>query len=158
MNLGGAIRINKTGFLIIIIVIVLLTYLYSNKTAEKDVRRVSLQKLLETAIKASKNGGAEVVAAKDHLKIENKGKTREGVDDSVTTADYNSHCAMVATLKHNFPTVKVISEETKSDCDSSKVDVSLVQFSDANEETVDENDVVVWIDPLDATKEYTGWC
>ncbi|XP_031840355.1 putative inositol monophosphatase 3 [Nomia melanderi] len=147
-----------------IILLLSVLYLYTNRTLYTSVRdrNVSLKLLLNAAIKASELGGSEVIAVHDQVKfeIESKGKTKEGVNDLVTEADYRSHCAMYHSLIEAFPGITVISEETSKDCD--KVTVSNIKDSVDNlidykiqDETVNANDITVWIDPLDATKEFT---
>lgn len=139
-------------------------YLYTNRTLYTNVRdrNVSLKLLLAAAIKAAELGGSEVIAVHDQAKfrIESKGKTKEGVNDPVTEADYRSHCAMYHSLVEAFPGITVISEETSKDCD--KVTVTDVRDSINNlidynikDEIVNTNDITIWIDPLDATKEFT---
>lgn len=84
-----------------------------------------------------------------------------GINDPVTEADYRSHCAMYHSLLEAFPDITVISEEASKDCD--KVTVSNMKDSvnslrdyNIKDEIVNSNDITVWIDPLDATKEFTG--
>lgn len=164
MNLGGVVHLNRTGICIIsVIVFILLIYWISGNNGTSDSivsKRINIRQLLITAIKAAQNGGIEVVKVKDRLKIDTKGKTKEGVNESVTTADYFSHCAMMETLRQNFPTVKIYSEEAKAPCPND----SPYDYSEAHvpelaglkiNEFVEEEDITVWIDPLDATKEYT---
>lgn len=121
-------------------------------------RLVSLKRLLQVAIAAARSGGVEVVSASKHdLQIQSKGKTKEGLDNRVTIADYKSHCAMVSTIKAAFPDVQLISEEKKDDCTMGKYQNSPEKLVDAHgpDELVHERDITVWIDPLDATHEYT---
>lgn len=80
----------------------------------------------------------------------------------MTAADYRSHCAMYNALTTAFPKLTVISEEKSKECD--KVNVSdlkdsLKNLQDFNfdDSFVNVNDVTIWIDPLDATKEFTGF-
>lgn len=85
----------------------------------------------------------------------------KGVNDPVTEADYRSHCAMYHSLVEAFPGINVISEEASKDCDKVTVsDIkdnidSLIDYN-IKDEVVNANDITVWIDPLDATKEFTG--
>lgn len=160
MNLAGAIHINKTGILVLAIAFTLL-FVYINSRGDSENREqlastINLKKLLQVAVKAAQNGGMEVVQASEHdLKVQSKGKTKEGLEDSVTAADYRSHCAMVASFRTIFPNLNVISEEQKADCDvNEKLDNSLESI-DVSDEFVEEKDLTVWIDPLDATHEYT---
>ncbi|XP_053972012.1 putative inositol monophosphatase 3 isoform X2 [Hylaeus anthracinus] len=147
-----------------IVMLLSVFYLYTNRNLYTNVRdkNVSLKLLLAAAIKAAELGGSEVIAVHDQVKfeIESKGETKEGVNDPVTEADYRSHCAMYHSLVEAFPGVTVISEETSKDCD--KVTVSDVKDSINNlidynikDEIVNTNDITIWIDPLDATKEFT---
>ena len=147
-----------------IIILFSVLYFYTSRTLntnERD-RDVSLKSLLAAAIKAAEIGGSEVIAVHDQVKfqIESKGKTKEGVNDPVTEADYRSHCAMYHSLIEAYPGINVISEETSKDCD--KVTVSDIKGSinslidyNIKDEIVNANDITVWIDPLDATKEFT---
>lgn len=65
-------------------------------------------------------------------------------------------------LSSTFPSVTVISEERSKDCDevarpSATEDSSILEQVDSGwDVAVDPEHVTVWIDPLDATKEYTG--
>lgn len=166
MNLGGAVRVNKTGFIIVIFLLILIIYYYSNNNNDdtsklnniKNSGGISLRTLLSYSIKASKYGGIEVVQARNNLVIKSKGKTKEGANDSYTTADINSHCSMTMLLNKKFPNVKLISEEHNVNCDK-EVHFDGTNLNDAFEFSdvyVDEKDVTIWIDPLDATQEYMG--
>lgn len=163
MNLGGVIHLNKTGIGVLCgIILILLFYSFSSKNEEHLEKStispyINLHSLVEVAIKAAENGGKEVVTVKDNIKIKSKGLTKEGVDDSVTTADFLSHCSMLETLKHYFPTVKIVSEEAKATCNSKQVvDFTIHSLEYLPSELVAVDDVTIWIDPLDATYEYAG--
>ncbi|XP_066602790.1 putative inositol monophosphatase 3 isoform X1 [Prorops nasuta] len=141
-------------------------YLYSTRnsyTSLANGERISLKLLLAGAIKAAEIGGAEIISVHDGFKldVESKGKTKEGINDPVTAADYRSHCAMYHSLKQAFPGVAVISEEASKGCDRVSIPdlrsiTDMVNFyKTGNDETVNIKDVTVWIDPLDATKEFT---
>lgn len=159
MNLGGVIHLNKPGICIILLCCsILFIYMLSGKSNnDKTVPsvKVNLKHLLQVSIKAAENGGNEVERSKNNLNIKTKGLTKEGLQDRVTTADYLSHCVMMRTLKNAYPNLEVISEEEKN-CDDNFVDYLIgddkLKFED---EWVDIKDVTVWIDPLDATYEYT---
>ncbi|KAJ8974601.1 hypothetical protein NQ317_019346 [Molorchus minor] len=159
MNLGGVIHINKKGICGLGLLLIILLLYYNKDTALDTIKpkTINLYKLLNVAIKAAENGGKEVVRVKDNIEIKTKGLTKEGQVDSVTTADFLSHCSMTKTLKHFFPTLKVISEEAKATCDiNQSIDYSLQDVDKSLlDEYVQEEDITVWIDPLDATQEYT---
>lgn len=162
MNLGGTVHLNRKGFFILLtLTCIILLYLIKSDSFKQNIdTNINLHQLLNIAIKSAENGGLEVVSTKDKLKIKSKGLTKEGLQDDVTTADYLSHCSMVSTIKHFFPTIKLISEENV-ECDNNQViDFNgnmNPQVGQLPDEFVNENDVTVWIDPLDATHEYTGF-
>ncbi|XP_053692649.1 putative inositol monophosphatase 3 [Sabethes cyaneus] len=169
MNLGGSIRINKFGFLLIAIVLVVLVYFSSsgksrnNYALSKNPDEVNLRKLLIGSIQAAQRGGLEIVEVSKNVnyKVHSKGKTKEGANDPVTDADFRSHCVMADGLHRIFPKLKVVSEEdeTKQECPDTKLfdlDPTVIhENSNVPDDIVDINDVTVWIDPLDATQEYT---
>lgn len=169
MNLGGSIRINKCGVILIAIaVIVFLYYLStgksrsSNYALNKNPNEVNLRKLLIGSIQAAQRGGLEVVEVSKSidLKVHSKGKTKEGANDPVTDADFRSHCVMADGLHRIFPRLRIISEEdsSKQSCPDAKLfdlDPTVMHETNVLDEIVDIDDVTVWIDPLDATQEYT---
>lgn len=167
MNFGGTLRVNKFACFTLGFILFLIIYWRSGNASfpmdESDL--INLKSLLKASIQAAERGGKKVMEGKSHeLNIKSKGKTLEGVNDPVTDADYASHCAMYYGLKNTFPKLTVVSEEhSKSDpsCENqSVIDLEKVLPGNTiidymNDELVFVKDVTVWIDPLDATKEYT---
>lgn len=168
MNLGSTIYLKKTSIGIFSgTLLFILFYMSLNKNDSKsNIKldrsiKVNLYKLLNVAIQAAENGGKQVVESKDNINIQKKGLTKEGLIDSVTTADFLSHCSMIKTLKHFYPFLEIISEEAKTVCDKNQyVNLSVLDSVNENEldEFIEDKDITVWIDPLDATYEYTGMC
>ena len=116
MNFGGTIRLSRMGVCIIIGAGVLLVLYINSSGMEnpktetgKNIGSVNLKQLLVAAVEVAIKGGKEVVAVRNapHTGEQSKGKTKEGVNDPVTKADYNSHCVMYYSLTHSFPHVKV---------------------------------------------------
>jgi inositol monophosphatase 3 len=114
-------------------------------------------------IQASQIGGIEVFkVSKENFDLKVKGQTREGVDEIVTFADFNSHCVMQLSLNRIFPNLKIISEEDVPDskCPASPYfdflnPTVLSESISVPDEHVKISDLSVFIDPLDATKEFT---
>lgn len=166
MHWGANVRMRKIGLCVITGILVLF-YLYSiwepsySNIHNRNI--ISLKALLAGAIKAAEVGGMEIITihGQTRLGIESKGKTKEGVNDPVTAADYRSHCAIYHSLIKTFPRITVISEEASKGCD--QVDVpnlenaikDVEKYDIGNDVEVNANDITVWIDPLDATKEFT---
>ena len=97
------------------------------------------------------------------LQEESKGQTREGANNPVTQGDMLSHRAMFYGFKKGFPRLNVVSEEhDHGDVDLRNVkfpDISAIKLDDKlhnkEDEFVSVGSLLVWIDPLDATQEYT---
>lgn len=168
MNFGGTLRLNKFACFTLGFILFLIIY-WRTGNASIPIEKsdlINLKSLLKAAVQAAERGGKKVIEGKNHeLNIKSKGKTQEGANDPVTDADYASHCAMYYGLKNTFSKLTVVSEEhSKSDpaCENQPVidveqvleDNRIVEYM--NDELVYIKDVTVWIDPLDATQEYTG--
>lgn len=169
MNLGVAVRINKIAVFILILLVVLIIYLIApsfNKSAEnlpKTQQKVNLRKLVIGLILAANAGGQEVlkISKEADFDTKTKGLTKEGVEDPVTAADLNSHCTIANSLWRIFPNLDLISEEDvqKKSCPQNEdffdLDPSVLSTTTLRDVNVDADDLTVWIDPLDATKEFT---
>jgi inositol monophosphatase 3 len=84
-----------------------------------------------------------------------------GVNDYVTKADVNSHCSIAFSLWRLFPNLNLISEEDvqKKSCPDDIENFDLDPSALGNVELPDINvrtdELTLFIDPLDATKEFT---
>ncbi|XP_050300969.1 putative inositol monophosphatase 3 [Anthonomus grandis grandis] len=157
MVFGGSIRLNKRGyFLIALIILIFLCFHFGKHPSQEYDNEISFKELLETAIQAAEAGGKLVVSTRDHIEIKSKGKTKEGMDDSVTTADFLSHCVMEHIIKDAFPHVRFISEETDVPCEKGLIyEMPSKPNLNIEDKFAKLGDVTIWIDPLDATHEYT---
>ena len=97
---------------------------------------------------------------------ENIGMEHKVKDNSVVTmADLESHQIIVHTLNHRFKTLRVVSEEsnTPNNGDEAKFDVEAYSskcddyVASFDDDFIETSRVKVFIDPLDATQEYSGW-
>lgn len=170
MNCAGTLRFNKFSCFVLAFILFLIIYWRSGISGgaspmESDL--VNLKSLLKAAIYAAERGGKKVFNFKDAaLNVKSKGKTLEGANDPVTDADIASHCAIYYTLKNTFPKLSIVSEEApknQAGCSDQEA-IDLTSTPPAHgviDYMVDEHvyirDVTVWIDPLDATQEYTGF-
>uniref|UniRef100_A0AAV2JV96 inositol-phosphate phosphatase n=1 Tax=Knipowitschia caucasica TaxID=637954 RepID=A0AAV2JV96_KNICA len=134
----------------------------SNRLAAfRQRRNVDLRDLLALSVEAAVLGGKEVkrVREENGLQEKSKGKTREGADDPLTMGDLESHRKMYNIMRNTFPDITVNSEEHDQVVDETLLWSRIIP-SDIAEKITDQNEVpaesvTVWIDPLDATKEYT---
>lgn len=118
-------------------------------------------RLLSASIKISYKAGAIV---RQVLSSGNLGIIDKGINDLQTQADRQAQAFIVGSLMTRFPGICVIGEETidKSEykINSNEFDMSddqfvLEQSCPTNLHNVNLKDVVVWVDPLDGTSEYT---
>nr|ACO14923.1 Inositol monophosphatase 3 [Caligus clemensi] len=150
----------RKSTLIWILVTICVLYLLLSRSTKKTV---SLKELLSVSIEAARRGGAEVqVREKADIGEKSKGKTSEGANNPVTDGDILSHRAMYYGILKAFPHIQIVSEESDPDknFDMSKIPQPPLENSEVealvlSDEVVPVEDVDVWIDPLDATQEYT---
>ncbi|XP_030379132.1 putative inositol monophosphatase 3 [Scaptodrosophila lebanonensis] len=167
---GRSIRINRvpatiTAVLLTIVLVYLLNFHQEERPALYGMLRsdnkVNLRKMLIAAVQAAQRGGFEVrdVAHTRELKERSKGKTDEGANDPFTDADARSHCVMKQGLKRFFPRVQIFSEEDKEHCKDAHIfdldPTVLHETAEVPDVSVSARDVTVWVDPLDATQEFT---
>ncbi len=118
--------------------------------------KVRLSDLVGAAIHLSEIAAHEIMEVKLGGKEEAvvKGKTDEGVDEPVTVADARSNAVFVNGLRELFPGIDILSEET--DPEEADVGISGLQSVELEQDPwLDLKDVLVTVDPLDATKEFT---
>nr|XP_028606050.1 inositol monophosphatase 3 isoform X2 [Podarcis muralis] len=122
---------------------------------------VDLRELLAASVAAAARGGAEVRRVRDSnvLNEKAKGKTREGADEKMTSGDVLSNRKMYYLLKAAFPGVQINTEE-HVDADDQEIiywDRTIPEAikNQIQPKLVQADSVTVWIDPLDATQEYT---
>lgn len=125
---------------------------------------ISLRALLSASLSAAENGGFQVYTVRNqsNMNEKSKGETREGMNDPLTDGDIRSHNQMYYGFKELFPGIDIISEEHSSKPESldkihslKLTDQRIRSRGDIGDVSVLEEDVTIWIDPLDATQEYT---
>lgn len=141
---------------------------------------IKLSDLLAHCIVALRVAGKEVVdlslANNKRLHdVGSKGKTKEGADDIVTGADIKSHQIIINTIKDSYRRLNIVSEEDSThifDQKSAFEDILPIErtrfaqllrgeLREIENQHVDQGSLIaqhetlVWIDPLDATKEYS---
>lgn len=121
-------------------------------------RTINLNELFHMAKCLLKEAGDKIVKIRQETELKLDRKERD--NSIVTKADLESHTILVHTLSSKFKNLKINSEENDdvnrdfnlnyylSTCDNYKK-----QSSDLYAPLKDIN---VWIDPLDATQEYSG--
>ncbi|XP_074064103.1 Golgi-resident adenosine 3',5'-bisphosphate 3'-phosphatase [Macrotis lagotis] len=123
---------------------------------------VDLRELLAVSVLAAARGGEEVkrVRESNARNEKAKGKTREGAEEKMSSGDVLSNRKMFYLLKTAFPNVQINTEEHVDAADQEVIlwdhnipEDILREITKPKE--VPAESVTVWIDPLDATQEYT---
>uniref|UniRef100_A0A4W5NBD9 inositol-phosphate phosphatase n=1 Tax=Hucho hucho TaxID=62062 RepID=A0A4W5NBD9_9TELE len=120
-----------------------------------------LRDLLALSVEAAVQGGREVKSVREEntLQEKTKGNTKEGESEKLTLGNLNSHRKMYYLIKNTYPYVQVNSEEhdeTENELGVWNRDIpaDILQIVEGGRE-VPAHSITVWIDPLDATQEYT---
>ncbi|KAI6233046.1 Golgi-resident PAp (PAP) 3-Phosphatase-like protein [Aphelenchoides fujianensis] len=128
---------------------------------------VDLVDVIGYAVMAAEMGGDAVVKvySENNLKIKEKGLTDEGKAELLTKADLVSNHLIMGLLKR-FPLINVVTEEKSEQLDDAEVeryrkDNYSLWLSVRNalkkmpSVKYDLNRLGIWVDPLDATQEFT---
>ncbi|KAL0819601.1 hypothetical protein ABMA28_007687 [Loxostege sticticalis] len=118
-------------------------------------------RLLASSVSVANRAGKIVrdVMSKGELGIVEKGK-----DDYQTEADRSAQKCIIAALAAQYPKLSIIGEEDREENEPEVPSDWLVVDADkevlaltcpADLQGVKEEDIVVWVDPLDGTSEYT---
>ncbi|XP_052756706.1 3'(2'),5'-bisphosphate nucleotidase 1 isoform X2 [Galleria mellonella] len=118
-------------------------------------------RLLSSSVSVANRAGKIVrdVMSKGELGIIEKGK-----DDYQTEADRSAQRCIIASLSAQYPKLNIIGEEDNPDNEGDVPSDWIVLESDKDVlslecpvalKSVKEEDIVVWVDPLDGTSEYT---
>lgn len=128
---------------------------------------VNLREICSYAILAAITGGKAVMFVNEERKLEivKKGKTVEGADDLLTKADLASNY-MILNVLQRFPGLNVITEEKRSELSQAEIEKyqtdnyrlglsikAILQSLPSRK--VNLSSLTVWVDPLDATQEFT---
>ena len=123
---------------------------------------IKVSELLAVSIHLAEAGGTKIVDIRKMADSEigqlAKGLTKEGKSEYVTLGDQKSHEIITSGLKATWQKLRYRSEETDHEIvkipPPSRFDKE-VQGLARRDEAVAISELTVWIDPLDATQEYT---
>ncbi|KAF7487601.1 Putative bisphosphate nucleotidase [Sarcoptes scabiei] len=124
-------------------------------------KNVSLiMRIISSSVCISEKAGSII---RDIMKAGNLNIVDKGLNDMQTEADRSSEKCIVKSLVHRFPKLTVIGEENlgtnydvPEDWIVTKEDENILQKPCPPEfSNIKEEDLVVWVDPLDGTSEFT---
>ncbi|CAM9842008.1 unnamed protein product [Chrysoparadoxa australica] len=121
-------------------------------------KQARLSELVAVGLGLSEHAAAEIKAVKrqhtEQMKV--KGLTDEGVIEPVTDADERSNRIFVNGYRQQFPGINILSEEADGDQGFKPPAVSPVLSEQIKQDVhLDMEHILLTIDPLDATKEFT---
>ncbi|CAH1772689.1 unnamed protein product [Owenia fusiformis] len=159
-----SVKVNPIGIVLILVLFgSVVFYLLGGIDIFKRRETISMRELLSVSIELAKRGGERVreIRNDDNLAEKVKGKTQQGKNEYVTSGDMESHRAIYYGYFKSFPGINVVSEEHEHEPADFKsiptVSKRLAEVLDRtnSDSQVALDDVTVWMDPLDATQEYT---
>uniref|UniRef100_A0A646QJE7 3'(2'),5'-bisphosphate nucleotidase 1 n=1 Tax=Hemiscolopendra marginata TaxID=943146 RepID=A0A646QJE7_9MYRI len=118
-------------------------------------------RVLSSSVKVINRAGKII---RDVMNKGNLGIVEKGINDLQTEADRSAQRCIVSSLTRQFPKIEIIGEETLDPQEKDVEDDFIVSDYDSEvlkskcpdelKSIVDE-DVVIWVDPVDGTSEYT---
>jgi len=116
---------------------------------------VKLSELIGASVALSELAGLTIKQVKEAHKEKTKikGMTLEGVAEPVTVADEKSNSVFINGFRQFFPGLNLVSEET--DPVKKKIATEFEPAKLKQDYTYDLDELIVIVDPLDATKEFT---
>nr|XP_060638743.1 Golgi-resident adenosine 3',5'-bisphosphate 3'-phosphatase [Anolis sagrei ordinatus] len=127
---------------------------------ESGPAEVDLRELLAASVAAAGAGGAEVKRVREEGALGERRKEAGGeAPEKLTRGDLASNRKMVRLLRGAFPTLQINSEEHLDGDDQEIISWDRTIPEDIKKQVqpnfVPADSITVWIDPLDATQEYT---
>nr|XP_033790410.1 Golgi-resident adenosine 3',5'-bisphosphate 3'-phosphatase [Geotrypetes seraphini] len=130
--------------------------------AAAPASRVDLRELLAVSLLAAARGGEEVKRVRESnvLNEKVKSKTREGADERMTLGDQLSNRQMYYLIRNAFPNLQINTEEHLDPDGQEQISwdrsiPSQISQLIPQQQEVPAESITIWIDPLDATQEYT---
>lgn len=124
-----------------------------------DSEKPAMLRLISSAVSVTKRAGSEIrrITKTGQLDVVDK-----GVQDYQTEADRAAQRLIVASLTKRFPKCKIVGEEDlveDKEADARLIvnsydDEVLNQTLPSQYENVKEEDITIWVDPLDGTTEF----
>ncbi|XP_046353426.1 inositol monophosphatase 3-like [Haliotis rufescens] len=159
------VRLNPVGLAVgVAVIISIFFYIFGLPGLFRQEQRISMKEILSVSVELARRGGSRVksiVEAKNGLEAQVKGKTKEGAKEMLTQGDLQSHKAIFYGFEKAFPGLRVLSEEH----DTEPVDLNTIPSVNKeleevmdivlSDQSIPMNSIAIWIDPLDATQEYT---
>ncbi|CAH8624598.1 unnamed protein product [Heterobilharzia americana] len=158
------IRLSTHGWcvLVISVLVVSLYYLSSfNPIGHLKGEVISVRRLLTRCIHLSEEAGGLIKYIHFKQLLNSRTKSADMLKEPLTDADLGSHQIIVSGLTSTFSELKIRSEERlvpgyhRTGYQENVLNSDFQTFLPNDDLFVPISDLVVWVDPLDATQEYT---
>ncbi|KAH9504619.1 Inositol monophosphatase 3 [Bulinus truncatus] len=160
------VRVNPLAIISLVVgFIITMLYMFGMPDVFRTEQRVSMKELLSVSIDLAQRGGQQVkeiyLKHPDKMDETVKGKTKEGADEMLTNGDLESHRAIFYGFSKIYPSIKIYSEEHDNkpvdfnQIHSVKTKLDEVEEIIKSDQSIPVSRITIWIDPLDATQEYT---
>lgn len=124
-----------------------------------DESQPIMLRLISSAVSIASRAGSEV---RRISKTGQLGVVDKGIQDFQTEADRTAQRMIVASLAKRFPKCKIVGEEDLVEDDSADKDLIVETFDEtvlkhalpSQYKDVKEEEITIWVDPLDATAEF----
>lgn len=167
-NLIGMLRRQRLRFVVLtgtaaLVSVWLLVHLASQWRPHANSDLINLNELYHVGDCLLREAGKEIVRIRGSSNGDEKFGMRMKADASVVTrADVRSHTIIVHTLESLFPGLTINSEENEGELSDEELRHYVTKcgthtFTRSDSDLLASlHDVNVWVDPLDATQEYSG--
>lgn len=127
-------------------------------TTSKDSSKINVLELLSACIESATKASEIIrqVWSSGNLNVQNK-----GINDPFTEADVKAQQTIMSMLRVKWPQITIVGEEDCSQAPIQDFELNFDRLKEFNDKvspefkSVDLKDIVIFVDPLDATKEYT---
>ncbi|XP_070195839.1 inositol monophosphatase 3-like [Littorina saxatilis] len=157
------VRLNPVGLLVAAVIAICIFFYMFGVPGFPGNDRISMRELLSVSVDLAERGGKRVteIAQAQLLEAKEKGKTKEGAKEMLTQGDLESHRAIVNGFLKTYPGITLISEEHENKpVDFNQIPDPNKQLEEvlravSSDQQIPLSNIAVWVDPLDATQEYT---
>lgn len=148
--------------IVFIFLILFCALMSSRKSYKYRKESIKISELLSASIHLAEVAGKKIVEIRNNaypdIKATVKSHTDEGAQEYVTLGDRKSHDLITSGLIKKWPQLNIRSEE-KGTAPQTGINVPIhnneVSKVKGRDEEVAIDDITIWVDPLDATQEYT---
>ncbi|KRW99652.1 hypothetical protein PPERSA_03453 [Pseudocohnilembus persalinus] len=139
----------------------ILTSNSGNSYMQTSIKQVKISQIISCCIQLALESSRIINSIQQ---TDSKNIQMKGVDDPMTVADVKAQTLIIKALRKFWPSIQIVGEEDieyEGDLgfDVNKINLNLVQesfFNQKQDTTLNLDDIIVWVDPLDGTLSYVN--